>query len=77
MGRTYTNKRDDDWGDTQRSKGKHSKHAKNLPGRGMKIINSMSDDEYDDYEDDLVEEDDTHYDNISTTHRKKENQNGY
>lgn len=76
MGRTYTNKREsDEWDKPKSNKGKHSKHARNVPGRGMRIINSMSEDDYDDFESDY-EYEDQYTDNTSLTLRKGK-QNGY
>lgn len=62
MGRTYTNQREFDERDTPKKiKGKAPKHSRNISGKGMRVINSMSDeyedvkafedfeDEYDDY----------------------------
>ena len=69
MGRTYTNKRDfDEWDKPKKSKGKHPKHSRNYTGKGMRVINSMSEDDYDDFESDY-EDDDEYYDNTSTTQR--------
>lgn len=51
MGRTYTNKRDDDWESSSR-KGRYTKHSRNIPGKGMRIINRMSEDDYEDVESD-------------------------
>jgi len=73
MGRTI-NKYDDE----DRRKNKPAKHSRNIPGRGMRVINSWSEEEdYDEYED----SDDLDYeynDNTSQTQRKhKGNTNGY
>lgn len=68
MGRTINNYDDDD-----RRKNKPAKHSKNIPGKGMRVINNWSE-EYDDIdleEDDyLPEYDDEYYENITQTQRK-------
>lgn len=67
MGRTNHKHRDDD--DENRRKNKSAKHSRNIPGQGMRVINSWSE-EYDD--DDWSEEydSDEYYDNTSFTQRK-------
>lgn len=69
MGRTYTSKRDfDDYDRPQKIKGK-KKHSRNLPGHGMRVINNMSEDDYED--DELTYEyDDIHDDDTSIIQRK-------
>lgn len=71
MGRTNYKYRDDD---EDRRKNKSAKHSKNIPGKGMRVINNWSAD-YD--EDDLLEEeeylpeyDDEYYANTTLTQRK-------
>lgn len=49
MGRTYTSKREfDELDRPQKIKGKQLKHSRNMPGQGMRVINSWSEEEYDD-----------------------------
>ena len=70
MGRTYVNKREFDDSDRQQKiKGKSLKHSRNIPGKGMRVINSWSEEDYDEY-DDSYESDDEYYDNTSSTQRK-------
>lgn len=72
MGRTNYKYRDDD---EDRRKNKSAKHSKNIPGKGMRVINNWSE-EYDDdtlYEDEeyLPEyDDDEYYANTTLTQRK-------
>jgi len=48
MGRTYTNQREYDDRDAPRKiKAKPPKHSRNISGKGMRVINSMSDDDFD------------------------------
>jgi hypothetical protein len=68
MGRTYTNKRDDEWESPSRSKGKYTKHSRNIPGKGMRIINNMSEDDYEDDESEY--EDNDKYEDTTLTQRK-------
>lgn len=59
MGRTNFKHREDE--DSTR-RGKHPKHSRNMPGRGMKVINSYDEDsyeslyEYDEYDYDLEDD---------------------
>lgn len=70
MGRTYINSRDyDEWDRPQKIKSKSSKHSRNLPGKGMRVINSLSEDDYDNYEDYDDQYYDEYYDDKSTTKR--------
>ena len=70
MGRTI-NKYDDE----DRRKNKPAKHSKNIPGKGMRVINNWSE-EYDDdlslEEDEYLPEydDDEYYANTTLTQRK-------
>lgn len=58
MGRTYTNGREfDDRDRQQKVKNKHRKHSRNAQGEGMRVINNLSEYEYDDS--------DEYYDNTS------------
>lgn len=78
MGRTLHKHRDEDDERSSRHKNKSPKHSRNIPGRGMRVINSWS--EEDDIElnfNDDVSTDDEYYDNTSFTHRNKGNKNGY
>lgn len=68
MGRTITKFRDDD-DDRRKKSSKGAKHSRNIPGEGMRVINSWSEEDYDDY-DDSYEFDDEYYDNTSQTQRK-------
>ena len=69
MGRTYTNSRDfDEWDRPQKTRKKAPKQSRNVNGKGMRVINSMSEDDYDDLESDY-EDDDKYYDNTTTTQR--------
>lgn len=68
MGRTYTNKKEyDDWDKSSTSK-KTSKHSRNISGKGMRVINNMSEDDYDDYDNSY---DDTYDENTTTYTVKK------
>lgn len=58
---------DDD--DRQTYKKHKPKHARNIPGRGMRVINSYDEDDYED-DDDLFDDDIGVYDEISITHIK-------
>ena len=70
MGRTYVNKREfDELDRPQKIKGKSLKHSRNIPGKGMRVINNWSEEDYDEY-DDSYETDDEYYDNTSSTQRK-------
>lgn len=72
MGRTINKFRDDE--DDRRIKSsKGAKHSRNIPGQGMRVINSWSEEEYDD----SYLDDDEYYDNTSQTQRYKGKQNGY
>jgi hypothetical protein len=71
MGRTYVNKREFDDSDRQQKiKGKSLKHSRNIPGKGMRVINNWSEEEYDDEYETSYETDDEYYDNTSSTQRK-------
>lgn len=76
MGRTYVNKREfDDLDRPQKIKGKSLKHSRNTPGKGMRVINNWSEEDYDEdfdenYEDFAYDESDEYYDNTSSTQRK-------
>lgn len=67
MGRTYTSKREfDELDRPQKIKGKPLKHSRNMPGRGMRVINNWSEDDYDNDEFDY-EYNDEYNDNTSQT----------
>lgn len=71
MGRTNHKYRDDD---EDRRKNKSAKHSKNIPGKGMRVINNWSE-EYDDddlYEEEYIDEydNDEYYANTTLTQRK-------
>jgi hypothetical protein len=69
MGRTINKYSDDDEG---RRKNKLAKHSRNIPGRGMRVINSWSEeDEIELNFNDDVATDDEYYDNTSLTQRNK------
>lgn len=62
MGRTLNKFHEED----DRKK-KSAKHSKNIPGKGMRVINNWSEeDDYDEYDD----SDDEYYENITQTQRK-------
>lgn len=77
MGRTNYKYRDDE---EDRRKNKSAKHSKNIPGKGMRVINNWSE-EYDDdldLEEELSDYDeDEYYANTMLTQRNKGNTNGY
>lgn len=74
MGRTI-NKYDDE---NDRRRAKPAKHSRNVPGEGMRVINSWSEEEYYDEYDDSDDLDYEYNDNISQTQRSyKGNKNGY
>lgn len=51
MGRTIIKYRDDE--DDRRIKSsKGAKHSRNIPGKGMRVINNWSEEDYDDYDSD-------------------------
>jgi len=76
MGRTI-NKYSDDDEDARRRKVKPAKHSRNIPGKGMRVINSWSEeDEIELNFNDDVSTDDEYYDNTPLTQRKG-NKNGY
>ena len=58
---------DDDEDRTRRHAGR-AKHSRNIPGKGMRVINSWyeEDDDYDDFEDDVIVDD-----QISIVHTKQ------
>lgn len=70
MGRTNYKYRDDE---EERRKNKSAKHSKNIPGKGMRVINNWSE-EYDDdldLEEELSDYDeDEYYANTTLTQRK-------
>jgi hypothetical protein len=66
MGRTQYNYRDED---DDRRKTKQLKRSKNIPGKGMRVINNWSEDE-DDYKKFSYDESDEYYENTSQTQRK-------
>lgn len=71
MGRTISKFRDDE--DDRRRSSKGAKHSKNIPGKGMRVINNWSEEEdYDEYDD----SEDEYYVNTTQTQRKGK-QNGY
>jgi hypothetical protein len=72
MGRTISKFRDDD---EDRRKNRSAKHSKNIPGKGMRVINNWSAEEDDDdfdnnYEGFIYDESDEYYANTSQTQRK-------
>lgn len=56
MGRTNSKYDDDD--DRRKKNSRGAKHSRNIPGKGMKVINSWYEDDEDDYFDDGVEMED-------------------
>lgn len=56
MGRTNSKYDDDD--DRRKKNSRGAKHSRNIPGKGMKVINSWYEDDEDDYFDDDIEMDD-------------------
>ena len=71
MGRTLHKREDDD----DRRKNKSAKHSKNIPGQGMRVINTWSEEDevYDfdeNYEEFTNDESDEYYENTSLTQRK-------
>jgi len=65
MGRTISKFRDEE--DERRRLAKSAKHSKNIPGKGMRVINNWSEEEeYDEYND----SDDEYDAYISQTQRK-------
>lgn len=69
MGRTINKYSDDE--DGRPRKNKPAKHSRNIPGKGMRVINSWSEeDEIELNFNDDVETDDEYYDNTSFTQRK-------
>jgi hypothetical protein len=73
MGRTITKFRDEE--DDRRVKSSRgAKHSRNIPGKGMRVINSWSE-EYSDYDSDDLDYE--HNANTSQTQRYKGKQNGY
>jgi hypothetical protein len=72
MGRTIHKFRDED---DSRHKNKSAKHSKNIPGKGMRVINNWSveedDNDFDEnYEGFVYDESDEYYENTSLTQRK-------
>lgn len=72
MGRTVHKSYDDE---DSRHKNKSAKHSRNIPGKGMRVINSWSEeeDDYDfdeNYEDFVYDESDEYYDNTPSIQRK-------
>lgn len=50
MGRTISKFRDDE-DDRRKKSTKSLKHSKNIPGKGMRVINNWSEEDYDKYDD--------------------------
>lgn len=73
MGRTNQKYREDEDEYSRKKSSKTAKHSRNVPGQGMRVINSWSEEEYDDESYDFEDE---YYDNTTLTHRKG-NKNGY
>jgi hypothetical protein len=75
MGRTIHKFRDDD--DERRGKvSKGAKHSRNIPGKGMRVINNWLEEEYEEYDD--SDDLDYEYDaNNTQTQRYKGKHNGY
>lgn len=74
MGKTAHRYRDDD-DDRRQKHTKSAKHSRNVPGQGMRVINSWSEEDYDDdfdenYEDFKYDESDEYYANTTQTQRK-------
>jgi hypothetical protein len=71
MGRTVYKFRDDDEEDRHRRKSKSPKHSRNIPGKGMRVINSWSEEDNIELEfEDDVETKDEYLDNTPFIHRK-------
>lgn len=71
MGRTIYKFRDEDDERSSRRNNKSPRHSRNIPGKGMRVINSWSEEE--DIElnfNDDVETEDEYYDNTPQTQRK-------
>lgn len=71
MGRTIYKFRDEDDDRSNRRNNKSPRHSRNIPGKGMRVINSWSEEE--DIElnfNDDVETEDEYYDNTPQTQRK-------
>jgi hypothetical protein len=49
MGRTISKFRDDE-DDRRKKSSKSLKHSKNIPGKGMRVINNWSEEEYNKYD---------------------------
>ncbi len=70
MGKTAHRYRDDD-DDRRQKHTKSAKHSRNVPGQGMRVINSWSEEDYDDdLYDDSDYDSDVHYANTTQTQRK-------
>jgi len=67
MGRTISKFRDDE-DDRRKKSSKSLKHSKNIPGKGMRVINNWSEEEYDEYT--ISDLDYEHNDYTSQTQRK-------
>lgn len=66
MGKTVYKQRDYDDEDRGRKNSRGAKHSRNIPGKGMRVINNWYDEEDDDYFDDDIEMEDS----ISIVHNK-------
>lgn len=73
MGRTIIKYRDDD-DDRRKKSSKGAKHSRNTPGQGMRVINSWSEEDYDD---ESYDDDDEYYENTTQHNVNKGKQNGY
>lgn len=65
MGKTTHKQREYDDDDKNRKHSRSAKHSRNIPGKGMRVINSWYDDEDEDFFDDIEIED-----TISIVHTK-------
>lgn len=54
MGRTKNNHREYDDDDRKHKNSRGAKHSRNIPGKGMRVINSWYDEDEDEYFDDDV-----------------------
>ena len=57
MGRTSQTYREYDDEDRSKKNSRGSKHSRNIPGKGMRVINSWYEDEDDEFDDDIELED--------------------
>lgn len=53
MGRTTYNQRDSEEDDRNKKNSKNVKHSRNIPGKGMRVINSWYDEDEDFFEDEI------------------------